>query len=95
MADAIAVAMFARADAIRQNGEYIGLFEFLLWSHLRQRPVQLLFGSNLVDLASVVGIPIPHSFLEDPKYVCGLRISATVMADGCLRQGQLSGSTTT
>ena len=75
MADAIAVAMLARADAIRQNGEYIGLFEFLLWSHLRQRPVQLLFGSNLVDLAEVVGLPDPHIFLEDPMYVCGVRIS--------------------
>ena len=76
MAADIAAAMLIRADEIREDGEYIGLFEFLLWSHLRRRSVKLLFGSNLVDLAEVVGFPIPDIFLEDPMYVCGVRMSA-------------------
>jgi hypothetical protein len=71
----IAAGMLARASEIREDGEHIGLFEFLLWSTLRQRPVKLLFGSNLVDLTEVVGSPHPHIFLEDPMYVCGVRLS--------------------
>ncbi len=71
----IAAGMLARASEIREDGEHIGLFEFLLWSHLRQRPVKLLFGSNLVDLTEVVGSPLPNIFLGDPMYVCGVRMS--------------------
>jgi hypothetical protein len=73
----IAAGMLARASEIREDGEHIGLFEFLLWSHLRHRPVNLLFGSNLVDLTEVVGFPLPHIFLENPMYVCGVRMSAS------------------
>jgi hypothetical protein len=73
----MAAGMLARASEIRENGEHIGLFEFLLWSHLRKRPVKLVFGSNLVDLTDVLGSPLPHIFLEDPMYVCGVRLSGT------------------
>jgi hypothetical protein len=76
MCDDIAAGMLARASEIREDGENIGLLEFLLWSHLRERPVKLLFGSNLVDLAETVGSPLPHIFLDNPMYVCGVRMSS-------------------
>jgi len=52
MADAIA----ARAVAVRRPGEFIGFFEWAVWSELRQASVLMLLGTNVVRLRDLLGL---------------------------------------
>ena len=50
----------ARGNEIGFLALDIGLFEWLVWSHLRRRRVKLLFGTNVVDLWELMGGSIPE-----------------------------------
>ena len=45
-----ACALAARAQALRRPGEYLGLFDWLVWGDLRQVQVLMLFGTHVVDI---------------------------------------------
>ena len=46
------------AALIRNAGEYIGLFEWVVWSAMRKACVHMLFGSNIVDVGAMFGPPV-------------------------------------
>ena len=55
MADAIR----ARSEAIRHPGTYIGFFEWIAWSRLRNVRVHLLFGENVVCVNELFAPALP------------------------------------
>ena len=42
-----------RADLVCQNGEYMGLFELVIYAALRLRPVHACFGSQIVNVCGL------------------------------------------
>ena len=45
-----ASAIAARAQAVQRPGEYLGLFDWLVWGDLRRAQVLMLFGTHVVDI---------------------------------------------
>ena len=60
--DSVAVArsIRRRAAEVRRLGEYIGFWEWVVWSHARDVNVHMLFGSTIVDVRRVFGPPAEH-----------------------------------
>jgi hypothetical protein len=76
MSDALEAAMRGHAEKLRLPAQYVGLFDFMLWSQLRQRAVQVLFGRNLVDLTTILGGPLSNVPIEDGIYIAAVRVVA-------------------
>ena len=68
-------AMRLRAKQIFRQGAYIGLFEWVAWAVHEKVDVQMLFGSNIVDLKAVFAPNMPQRSLS-----C-LRVSAVRLSD--------------
>ena len=49
----LATRMEQRSEQVRHAGQYLGLFEWVAWSVMRRAVVQMLFGSQVVDVVSV------------------------------------------
>lgn len=70
----IADAMSDRAEIIRELGEYIGFFEFMVWGFLRSVELLMLFGDHLVNLPELFGGSLPVVALENPCRVAAVRL---------------------
>ena len=46
-------AIRARADEVREHGEYIGFFEWLVWGILSGVRVHMVIGTSLLDVIAV------------------------------------------
>ena len=55
----VAVAIAKRADNVRRMGSYVGFWEWLLYSAMRDRPVLMLFGSSIVNIRDFFSPPGP------------------------------------
>lgn len=55
----VARSIRRRAAEVRHMGEYIGFWEWVVWSFLRDVPVHMLFGSTIVDVRRVFGPAAP------------------------------------
>ena len=53
------LALAARALAVQRPGEYLGLFDWLIWGDCRRRRVLMLFGTHAVDLRGVLAPDLP------------------------------------
>jgi hypothetical protein len=76
MAADIAKQIRKRADAVRMLGEYVGFFEFMVWSSLRKRELLLLFGQNLVNIHQVFGTPLSEVPLSNTCRVAAVLLKS-------------------
>ena len=70
-----------RGAAVRAMGEYIGLWELAVWSHLRRRAVWIAMGDGWVELAETVG-PVLQGVLATsagrPAHLAGCHWNAAL-----------------
>jgi hypothetical protein len=76
MAEGQSEQVNGRAETIRAAGEHVGFFEFLVWGHLRDRVVHMLFGDNLINLATLFGGPLCQVALENDCHVAAVSLVA-------------------
>ena len=72
-----ALAIKTRAAEIRESGAYLGIFEWLAWGVLSDASVQMLFGTNVVELGPFMGPNLPR-----PSGGRIHRVAAVRMQDG-------------
>jgi len=71
----LAAAIAKRAAAVRRMGTYIGFWEWLMYSAMRGRPVELLFGSFVAHLHDFFPPPTP------PPMGRSVRVAAVRLTD--------------
>ena len=84
----VASAIRRRAAQVRHPGAWIGFFEWLVWSELRQVDVHILFGSASVDLRAVFGVHLPHFVDASATH----RTAAVLLKNGEWRTSAPTGS---
>ena len=55
----VTAAIRQRAQQVRNDGVYIGLFEWLAFAAIAKQRVVMLFGSAPVDITAVYGCVVP------------------------------------
>ena len=63
-----------RASEVME-GAYIGLFEWLCWSHLHAKKVLMMFGSNVFDLSACAPLIFPPGRKCQSCYVIGCLVA--------------------
>ena len=84
----IVLQIRARAEIAGIDYDWIGFYEWLIWSSLRQRTVHLVLNDNVVNINAVFG-PLVSPFLatcSDPAYVAGVQMVAGghLQSSGCV-----------
>jgi len=72
---AVAAAIAKQAADVRRMGAYVGFWEWLIYSAMRDRPVLMLFGSNIVHLHDFLPPPTP------PPTGRSVRVAAVRLTD--------------
>ena len=72
------LALEARADEVKQVSEWIGLFEWLVWSELRHVNVHLLFGINVLNVRAFVGASAIEDAGTQIHRACGVGLADNV-----------------
>jgi hypothetical protein len=68
-------AILARANAVRTPGEWIGLFELVVWSWLRGVRVLMLYGKNIVDVRAWFGCDLPRQVLVGTHRLAAVKVT--------------------
>ena len=63
----VAAAIAQRATNVRRMGAYVGFWEWLIYSAMRDRPVLMLFGSNIVNIRELSVPPEPPQRPHGPR----------------------------
>ena len=74
----MAASIRSRAAEVRKAGEYIGFFEWLVWSELKEVDVMMLFGGQVLNIRKSVGFELPP--LHAPG--CHFVVAVTLGTDG-------------
>ena len=64
--DEVAERMAQRADVAQGAGEWIGLFEFVVWGVMQSAAVHMLFGNHVVDIMAVFA---PKFAVHSPLFI--------------------------
>ena len=57
-------AMERRARQVLEGGEYIGMFEWLVWAYFSKARVLMLFGGSIMDVYTFFGSGLPKKNAE-------------------------------
>ena len=91
----LAAQIRARAAIVKDNGEYIGLFELVVYAALRLRPVYACFGSGVVNILNLFAPWLLATINSLPPSGSDVRMPARFV--GCVAGagGKLISTTTT
>ena len=88
MLSASTAAIIQRAADIQDNGAYIGLFDLVVYSITKKRPVLACFGNSIIDVGAVFApllapivvdapaVEFKDALLNGPIHICGVQLKA-------------------
>ena len=87
----LAAQIGARAHQVEAMGSYIGIFEFLVWSLMRNAALHMLFGESLVDIGAVFAPAIAPVFVDLPVEQTCVVVACLATSSGLLAAGARAG----